>query len=341
MVSDTGTRPPAAAAPRSIGRRRLIRGMVGGAGLAVVAIAGIWAWGREGLSPEDSMEAAVRQLDLLAVGGPDALRAAEDTATIIAGMADAPVAARAVAGHVLGKLSATRGDTAAAVRHLEGALDLDPSLEEARTLLSRLRREGLDPAQASASLARQLDRLTDPTLADLRAAADTAAMITGMEEVPSSTRALAHHVLGRVSIAQGDTAGAEAWLERALELDADRDDSAALLAALRQRGRTDPDPTPPVRAFGPAEAEDVVFRQLDRLVDPTPARLRAAGDTAAMVVDMDGAPASVRAVAAYVLAEVSVARQDTAQAIRWLDRALAFDPGQQGPRTLLERLQGG
>jgi len=342
MVSEPGTRPPAPASSSSNGRGRLIGGAVAAcAALIVVALVGIRALGSDGISPQDSTPAAARQLDLLAIGGASALRAAEDTATIIVGMMEAPIGARAIAGHVLGAVSAARGDTAAAVRHLESALALDPSLAGARELLDRLRRLGLDPTQAALVLTRQLERLTDPTLADLRAAADTATLITQMEAVPSSTRALAHHVLGRVSAERGDTAGAITWLEGALELDADREDSAALLTALRTAGPTDPDPAPPVRPFGPEEAEDLAFRQLDRMVDPSPAQLRAAEDTATMVVEMEAAPASVRAVAAYVLAEISVARRDTTEAIRWLDQALAFDPGQQGPRTLLERLRGG
>lgn len=340
-VSDSSLQPPIPPPPPQGWPTRLVLGLAAGAGvLAVVAVLAIRAFSADGIPPDEALTVAARQFDYLTGGGPEGLQAVEDTATRIIALDGAPSTARAMAGQLLARVNVTRGDTAAALRHLEDALALDPTLEQARTLLESLRRPPIEVATADAVLARQLERLVDPTLADLRSVSDTASLVLNLDGLDSPSRASAAYVLARASAAQGDTATAVSWLDRALEMDPGRVDADRLRRALTA-GSVVPDPPRPTIPFGPGEAEDVVFRQMDRLVEPTPTRLQAAADTASMVVEMQAAPSSVRSVAAYVLAEVSVARGDTVQAIDWLNRAIAFDPGQQGPRTLLQRLRGG
>jgi serine/threonine-protein kinase len=95
-------------------------------------------------------------------------------------------------------------------------------------------------------------------------------------------------------------------------------------------------------ALALADVPDVTWRLFDRTGEGAqPAALRAAADTALLVWTLPGAAAVDRARAAHVLGIVRSELGDTADAVRWLTRAVELDPENEGYRTLLDLLTGG
>lgn len=89
------------------------------------------------------------------------------------------------------------------------------------------------------------------------------------------------------------------------------------------------------------QVDSLLFRQQEvfsPLNDPEPASVRAAGDTASLVWEMEEQPDGNRAFAAYIQAEFLLERGDTSRARDWLERAVELDPDAQGYRSLLESL---
>ncbi|MDR0786639.1 MAG: serine/threonine protein kinase [Gemmatimonadota bacterium] len=101
-----------------------------------------------------------------------------------------------------------------------------------------------------------------------------------------------------------------------------------------------PAPPPAPRAaisVSPADAMDVVFRQLDALGPPVPSRsaLTAIRDTAAAVWGLNSASPGDRAMAAYIAGSAWFSLGDAAQCETWINRAIAIRPDGAGYSEML------
>jgi serine/threonine-protein kinase len=87
-----------------------------------------------------------------------------------------------------------------------------------------------------------------------------------------------------------------------------------------------------------AGATDVLWRQLDRLGPPYPARevLTAVRDSAQAVWELDGAKAQDRAFSAYILGSTWYALGSASECRSWIQRALTLRPDGPGYRAMLD-----
>jgi hypothetical protein len=106
---------------------------------------------------------------------------------------------------------------------------------------------------------------------------------------------------------------------------------------------TDPvvqeEPAPP--AISEAAAEDMLFRQMDRLTDaPGAATYLAVVDSATQMWNEERLPDPVRALAAYLIASGRLELGETEAARTWARRAVTLAPGNAGFQRLLDQLGG-
>jgi serine/threonine-protein kinase len=98
---------------------------------------------------------------------------------------------------------------------------------------------------------------------------------------------------------------------------------------------------PALAAISETAAEEMLFRQMDRLIDaPGAATFRAVVDSATQMWDEERLPDPVRALAAYLIASGKMEMGETEPARTWARRAVALAPGNDGFRRLLDQLGG-
>ncbi len=101
------------------------------------------------------------------------------------------------------------------------------------------------------------------------------------------------------------------------------------------------DPEPAPAAISATDAEDLLFRQMDRLIGaPGTATFNTAVDSATLMWNEERLPDQVRGLAAYVIASGQHELGNTESARTWARRAVTLSPTNDGFRRLLDQLGG-